>query len=183
MPMLSIRLSAMCPFYNVSSVLSTNADLDARRWSNAQAKSEQKRQATFVAIRELQQGSHPVTRSAVARRAGVSVVFLRSHPDLLQAIAEAEQQHQLTPEDRAPNLAKDVVIAALRRRLDEQKQALAEKDTELRQKQCEIDRLYGKLAAGSELTDPELCAALVEAFARIVALEEQLIAIERRELQ
>ena len=42
---------------------------------NAQAKSEQKCQATFAAIRELQQEKHPVTRAAVARRAGVSVVF------------------------------------------------------------------------------------------------------------
>lgn len=150
---------------------------------NAQTKSEQKRLATFAAIEDLKLEKLPVTRSAVAKRAGVSVVFLRSHPDLLQTIAEAEQQHQLTPEDRTPNSAKDVVIAALRRRFDEQKQALAEKDAELRQKQREIDRLYGKLAAGSELTDPELRAALVEAFARIVVLEEQLAASARREQQ
>src|SRR5260370_22823965 len=49
---------------------------------NAQAKSERKRQVAFAAIRDLQQENHPVTRSAVAKRAGVSVVFLRSHPDL-----------------------------------------------------------------------------------------------------
>ncbi len=61
------------------------------------------------------------------------------------------------------------------------KQALGKKDAELRQKQREIDRLYGKLAAGSVLTDPELRAALVEAFARIVVLEEQLAASARRE--
>lgn len=36
------------------------------------------------------------------------------------------------------------------------KQTLAAKDGELRQKQREIDRLYGKLAAGSPLTDAEL---------------------------
>ena len=59
---------------------------------NAQAKSEQKRQAALAAIQELKHEKHPVTRSAVARRAGVSVVFLRSHPDLLQAIEEAEQR-------------------------------------------------------------------------------------------
>ncbi len=64
---------------------------------NAQAKSEQKRQAAFAAIRELQQEKQPVTRSAVARRAGVSVVFLRSHPDLLHAIEEAEQRHNQHP--------------------------------------------------------------------------------------
>src|SRR5712692_10283355 len=114
---------------------------------NAQAKSEQKRQSAFAAIQQLQQEKHPVTRSAVARRAGVSVVFLRSHPDLLQVIEEAEQQPRLTPPESAADKAKDQVIAALRRRLDELKQVLAAKDTELRQKQREIGQLYGKLAA------------------------------------
>src|SRR5947209_14717965 len=118
---------------------------------NAQAKSEQKRQVTFTAIRELQQEKHPVTRSAVARRAGVSVVFLRSHPDLLQAIEYAGQQYRLTPPESAADKGKDQVIDALRRRLDEMKQLLAAKDQELRGKQHEIDRLYGKLAAASPL--------------------------------
>ena len=114
---------------------------------NAQAKSEQKRQSAFAAIRDLQQEKHPVTRSAVARRAGVSVVFLRSHPDLLQALSEAEQQHRLAPKVRAGDFAKDQVIAALRRRLEELKQTVAAKDAELRLKQREMDVLYGKLAA------------------------------------
>lgn len=48
------------------------------------------------------------------------------------------------------------MIAALRRRLDEMKQQLAAKDQELRGKQHEIDRLYGKLAVTSPLTDAEL---------------------------
>jgi Family of unknown function (DUF6262) len=139
---------------------------------NAQAKSEQKRQATLTAIRELQQEKHPVTRSAVARRAGVSVVFLRSHPDLLQAVEEAEHQHRLAPSVSAGDLAKDQVIAALRRRLDEMKQQNASKDQELRGKQREIDRLYGKLAAASPLTDAELRRALADALDRLT-LEEQ----------
>jgi hypothetical protein len=130
---------------------------------NAQAKSEQKRQATFAAIRELQHEKHPVTRSAVARRAGVSVVFLRSHPDLLQALSEAEQQHRLAPPENARDSTKDQVIAALRRRLEEMKQQLAAKDQQLRTKQREIDLLYGKLASASPLTDAELRAALTSA--------------------
>jgi hypothetical protein len=134
---------------------------------NAQAKSEQKRQATFAAIRELQQGKHPVTRSAVARRAGVSVVFLRSHPDLLQALSEAEQQHRLAPLESTADKAKDQVIAALRRRLDEMKQTVAMKEAELRQKQREIDQLYGKLAVGSMLSAPELSQRLREALGRL----------------
>src|SRR5690349_13882753 len=91
---------------------------------NAQAKSEQKRQAAFAAIGELQQEKHPVTKSAVARRAGVSVVFLRSHPDLLHTIEEAEQRHRLTPPESSADKAKDQVIAAFRCRLDEMKQQL-----------------------------------------------------------
>jgi hypothetical protein len=123
---------------------------------NAQAKSEQKRQAALAAIQELLQEKHPVTRSAVARRAGVSVVFLRSHPDLLQSIEEAERRYRLTLSESAADKAKDQVIAALRRRLDEMKQQLAAKDQELRQKQREIDQLYGKLAAGRVLGEHEM---------------------------
>lgn len=139
---------------------------------NAQAKSEQKRRAALAAIQELRQENHPVTRSAVARRAGVSVVFLRSHPDLLQAIEDAEQQHRLAPPESAGDLAKDQVIAALRRRLDEMKQQITVKDQELRRKQREIDRLYGKLAAVSPLTDAEMQHALAEALARLASQEE-----------
>lgn len=138
---------------------------------NAQVKSEQKRQAALAAIQELQQENHPVTRSAVARRAGVSVVFLRSHPDLLQALSEAEQRYRLAPPESAADKAKDQVIAALRRRLDELKQALAAKDGALRQKQREIDRLYGKLAAGSELSDGELRQGLQAALQRLALLQ------------
>jgi hypothetical protein len=138
---------------------------------NAQAKSEQKRQAAFVAIQELKLEKHPVTRSAVARRAGVSVVFLRSHPDLLQALSEAEQQHRLAPPESLADKAKDQVIAALRRRLDEMKQQITVKDQELRRKQREIDRLYGKLAAAVPFTDAEMQHALTEALARLASQE------------
>jgi Family of unknown function (DUF6262) len=136
---------------------------------NAQAKSEQKRQATFAAIRDLQHEKHPVTRSAVARRAGVSVVFLRSHPDLLQALEEADQQHRLAPSVSADDKTKDQVIAALRRRLDEMKQQFAAKDQALRGKQREIDLLYGKLAAGSQLTDADLRLSLTDALQRLAS--------------
>jgi hypothetical protein len=118
---------------------------------NAQAKSQQKRQATLAAIQELKLAMQPVTRSAVARRAGVSAVFLRSHPDLLQAIEEAERRYRLAPPENVADKTKDQVIAALRRRLDELKQIIATKDAELRQKQHEIDQLYGKLARGNTL--------------------------------
>ena len=138
---------------------------------NAQAKSEQKRQAALVVIQELKLEKHPITRSAVARRAGVSVVFLRSHPDLLQALSEAEQRHRLAPPEGATDKAKDQVIAALRRRLDEMKQQLTARDQQLRGKQREIDRLYGKLAAASPITDTEVRSALAEAPDRLAGQE------------
>lgn len=117
---------------------------------NAHAKSERKRQAAFAALVTLQQEKQPITKALVARRARVSVVFLRSHPDLLQAIGEAEGKHPFAAAQSMPNdTAKDQVIAALRRRLDEMKQQVAAKDALLRQKQQEMDRLYGKLAAGN----------------------------------
>jgi hypothetical protein len=141
--------------------------------NNAQAKSEQKRQTTLSAIQDLQRERCPVTRTAVARRAGVSVVFLRSHPDLLQAISDAEQQSRLIPLEQSTDRAKDQVIAALRRRFDELKQALAAKDVELRQKQHEIDRLYGKLAAGSSFTDAELRQQLQDALKRLAMAEDR----------
>jgi len=56
---------------------------------------------------------------------------------------------------------------------DEMKHVLGKKDAELRQKQREIDRLYGKLAAGSRLADPELRSTLTAALERLAALEEQ----------
>ncbi len=138
---------------------------------NAQAKSEQKRQAALKAIQDLQREQRPMTRAAVSRRAGVSVVFLRSHPDLLQALEEAEERHRLTPPESAADKTKDQVIAALRRRLEEMKQQLAAKDQELRGKQREIDRLYGKLAAASPLTDAEMRRAFAETLDRLAEQE------------
>lgn len=130
---------------------------------NAHDKSERKRQAAFEALATLQREKQPITKALVARRAGVSVVFLRSHPDLLQAIGEAERKHPLAASHPTPNeTAKDQVIAALRRRLDEMKHQLAAKDAIIRQKQQEIDRLYGKLAAGSQLGNALLQQKLPE---------------------
>ena len=138
---------------------------------NAQAKSEQKRQATLSAIQSLKLEKLPVTRAVVARRAGVSAVFLRSHSDLLQAIEKAGQQYRLAPPESAVDRTKDQVIAALRRRLDEMKQAIVAKDRELREKQREIDRLYGKLAAASPLTDSELRRTFASALERLAQHE------------
>jgi hypothetical protein len=135
---------------------------------NARTKSEKKRQATFDALSAFQRERRPLTKAAVARRAGVSVVFLRKHSDLVQAIEEAEKTRlALPPTNTAEANAKDQVIAALRRRLDDMKQLLAAKDLELRHKQREIDQLYGKLAVASPLTDAELRSTLASALERL----------------
>ncbi|HEX6480516.1 MAG TPA: hypothetical protein VF043_16895, partial [Ktedonobacteraceae bacterium] len=75
--------------------------------------------------------------------------------------------------ERTADTAKDQVIAALRRRLDEMKLQLAAKDQELRGKQRELDRLYGKLAAASPLTDAELRQTLEEVLHRLASVEEE----------
>jgi hypothetical protein len=145
---------------------------------NAKARSEKKRQAAFDALSRLRLEHRAITKAAVARRAGVSVVFLRNHPDLLQAIEDAEHNLLTSPPPVTPaDKAKDQIIAALRRRLDEMKQTMAAKDAEIREKQRDLDRLYGKLAAASPLTDPELRRALTEALERLAQQETQERAI------
>jgi len=136
--------------------------------ANAKKRSEQKRQATLTALAQLKLEKRTITKAAVARQAGVSLVFLRSHPDLVQAIEEAARARSALVSSVSPgSLASDQVIGALRRRLDEMKQQLAAKDRELRGKQREIDRLYGKLAAASSLTDAELRSAFASALERL----------------
>jgi hypothetical protein len=140
---------------------------------NAQARSEKKRQAAFAALSAFQQERRPITKAAVARQAGVSVVFLRNHPDLLQAIEEAERIRPMAQQMASPaDKAKDQVIAALRRRLEQMKETLATKEAELREKQRECDRLYGKLAAASPLTDAELRQTLLDALQRLQQQEK-----------
>ena len=141
--------------------------------ANAKKRSEQKRQAALSALAQLQREKRTITKAAVARQAGVSLVFLRSHPELVQAIEEAARARSVPFSSISPgSSASDQVIAALRRRLDEMKQQLAAKDRELRGKQREIDRLYGKLAAASPLTDAEMRRAFAETLDRLTQLEQ-----------
>ncbi|HEV2660604.1 MAG TPA: hypothetical protein VGU68_08360 [Ktedonobacteraceae bacterium] len=140
--------------------------------ANAKTRSEQKRQATLSALAQLQREQRIITKAAVARQAGVSLVFLRSHPDLVQVVEEAASTRSALVSSVSPGSStSDQVVAALRRRLDEMKQQLAAKDQELRRKQREIDRLYGKLAAASPLTDAEMHHAFVETLDRLAQQE------------
>ncbi|MFL5696052.1 MAG: hypothetical protein ACJ797_02975 [Ktedonobacteraceae bacterium] len=140
--------------------------------TNAKKRSQQKRQATLTALAQLQREKRTITKAAVARQAGVSLVFLRSHPDLVQAIEEAARARSALVSSVSPgSLPSDQVIGALRRRLDDMKQQLTAKDRELRGKQREIDLLYGKLAAASPLTDAELRSAFASALERLAQHE------------
>jgi hypothetical protein len=142
---------------------------------NAREKSEKKRRAAYEALSILRKEKRPVTKAAVAKRAGVSVVFLRSHLDLTQAIEEAEKSWiTSSPIPTSRDNAKDQVNAALHRRLEKLKEDLAKKDAIIRQKQREIDTLYGKLAACSVLTDVDLRQKLQETLKRVAALESQM---------
>lgn len=140
---------------------------------NAQMKSERKRQAVIEAISTLQQQGVRVTKGSVAKQAHVSYPFLSKHVDLLQAIEQAGGAEGVSRLPSAGNgQGKDVVIAALQRRLDTLKQQVKEKDVELRRKQREIDQLYGKLASRSEMTNAEIRAKLAEALQRLQASED-----------
>jgi hypothetical protein len=52
----------------------------------------------------------------------------------------------------------------------------AAKDAELRQKQREIDRLYGKLAATSPLTEEDLLCRRYQELLQLVAIMENCMA-------
>ena len=115
---------------------------------NAQAKSDRKRQDVLEAISLLQQQQVPVTKSSVAKQAGVSYPFLSKHADLLQAIENAGSLDRDQRLSRAVEHAgKDQVIAALQRRLDKLQQQVHEKEAEIQQQKREIAQLYGKLAS------------------------------------
>jgi len=156
--------------FQYRAVLSSHGSSNVRPMQKK--RSAQKRQATLSALAQLQREKRTITKGAVARQAGVSLVFLRSYPDLVQAIEEAARTREATASPTSPgSFARDQVIAALRRRLGDMKQQLAAKDRELRGKQREIDRLYGKLAAASPLTDAELRRTLTDALDRLAQCE------------
>ncbi len=95
-------------------------------------------------------------------------MFLRKHPDLLQAIEDAKQaQPALQFPTSLTEQAEDQVIAALRQQLEDMQHQLAVKEGALQEKQRECDRLYGKLAAASPLTDAELRRALTDVLERL----------------
>lgn len=99
-------------------------------------------------------------------------MFIRSHPDVIQAINEAEKARTvgLVPVD-PDTTARDVLLGSLRRRIDVLSRELDAKNAIIRQKQREIDALYGKLAARSTLADPDLRQLYEEALARARMLE------------
>jgi hypothetical protein len=113
----------------------------------AAEKSEQARQRTREAIRDLQQQGKPINFSTVCEAANVSKTFLYDprHADLAEEIRrlrEVPRQRPLTaqvPHGKSEQ-AKDAQIARLKERVHQ----LEQKANKLQQ---ENELLYGKLAA------------------------------------
>jgi hypothetical protein len=139
---------------------------------NAQEKSEKKRQQTLSALVALQRERKPISELTVAKRAGVSRPFLRKHEDLRQRIAEAGRNPSETVNSASSEAPKLAVLEAIRRRLVEMKSTLAAKEVEIRQKNMDISRLFGKLASRSEMSEAEVVQTLEELTRRLRGLEE-----------
>jgi hypothetical protein len=124
---------------------------------NAREKSQKKRQQTLVALGELQKERKPISLVTVAKRARVSLPFLRNHPDLVQRIEEAARsQDTATHQDDREAQVTNQVLSAMRRRLEEMKGIIAKREAELRQRDGEIAILFGKLASRSALSEAEI---------------------------
>lgn len=136
---------------------------------NAQAKSQRKRQDVLEAIALLQQQGAPISRKTVVQIARVSYPFLAKHADLQQAIDEASDvdRNARLEELKSHTRSQDTAISALKRRVDNLKLKLQDKEGEIRKKQREIDLLYGKLASQGELTNADLREKLTEALKRL----------------
>lgn len=88
-----------------------------------------------------------ISRNRVAKRAGVSLPFLRSHPDLLQVIDEAGAgQRAAAPLPPLDEMTKDHRIASLQRRLEGKDIIIAKRDEEIRRLKEDNAILYGRLA-------------------------------------
>ncbi len=109
----------------------------------------------------------------------MSTVFLRSHPDLLQAIAEAATQPVCGASAATAAPARDVVLTSLQRRVDALHAALQDKETLLRHKQREMDRLYGKLAVKSPLIPAELQQQYQDVLHRLLQQDENVLPARR----
>jgi|GEM_PF-3323360 len=154
---------------------------------NAMNKSEAKRKAFLEALAFLVKEGKPLVKAQVCRRAGVTPPFVGKHPDLQQALEDAQKKH-LTSKNVADaassaDKGKDRTIEALKRQLDAKQAVTNAKEAALRDKNRTISVLLGKLAANSPLSDTDLHKHLLvqtqraeRAEARVKDLEGRLFA-------
>lgn len=124
----------------------------AKRWernivglrTTAQAKAEAATHRTEEAIRLLVQEQRPITFKSVSETAHVSTAWLYAHEDVKRRIMELRTQQVpkarvwIPPRERASDASKDVVIAALRKRVKEQEE-------QIRELKKQVEVAYGQL--------------------------------------
>jgi len=151
---------------------------------NAQSKSEAKRNAFLESLTLQAKEGKSLAKASVCKRAGVTTPFLRAHPDLLQALEEAQTarragqagHHGSCSTDRS----KEHIIEALRRQLHSKQVVINAKDAEIREKDREIRTLLGKLASSSPPSSGDLQRQLDEAVKRAERAEAKVEDLESR---
>lgn len=151
---------------------------------NAMSKSEAKRKAFLEALALMLKEGKPLVKAQVCKRADVTPPFLRKHPDLQQALEDA-QKKRLTSKDMVEAAAsadkgKDHVIEALKRQLDAKQAVINAKEATLREKDRTVSVLLGKLAANSPLFDSDLHKLLAAQTQRAERAEARVTDLERR---
>lgn len=110
----------------------------------AQAKADAARQRAEEAIRLLVKVQRPINFKAVAETAHVSTAWLYAQEDIKRRIMELRAQQipkpkiWIPPQERASDASKDVLIAALRKRVKEQEE-------QIRELKKQVEVAYGQL--------------------------------------
>jgi hypothetical protein len=151
---------------------------------NARSKSEVKRQAFLEALALMVREGQPLAKAQVCRRAGVTPPFVGKHPDLQQALADAQSRHQTSREAAkaasSANRSKDRLVEALRRQLDAKQTVINAKEADLRDKDRTISVLLGKLAANHPLSDSDLHRQFLAQTKRAERAEARVKDLEKR---
>jgi hypothetical protein len=151
---------------------------------NARSKSEAKRKAFLEALTQMVKEGKPLVKVRVCQRAGVTPPFVGKHPDLQQALEDA-QRKRLTSQETveaasSADRGKDRMVEALKRQLDAKQAVINAKEAALREKDRTISVLLGKLAANRLLSDDDLHKQLVAQTQRAERSEARAKDLESR---
>ena len=121
------------------------ASVEALRAFNT-ARSARKRAAVLSTLADLSgAGSAHITKSAVARAAGVSRQFIHSHPDLVQRIEKAGTQAREHRSGGAPN--PDRTVTGLRTQLDTLAAKVARQKQTIEEQAAQLGRSWRNASA------------------------------------